>query len=99
VVGQNSSREAGGFKRKERFRIGGFGEVHEARSRSRFLLSSSFENSIEGIDSPKGQLSCCVHIGYRRLQLQKILPRSFFVHFETSFVTHGDDNSPPRFND
>jgi hypothetical protein len=25
VVGQNSSREAGGFKRKERFWIGGFG--------------------------------------------------------------------------
>jgi len=63
------------------------------------LLSSSFENSIEGIDSPKGQLSRRVHIGYRRLQLQKILPCSFFVHFGTSFVTHGDDNSRPRFTD
>jgi hypothetical protein len=63
------------------------------------LLSSSFESSVECIDSPEGQLSRRVHIGYSRLQLQKILPRSFFVHFGVSFITHADDDSRPGFTD
>jgi hypothetical protein len=59
----------------------------------RFLPSSAFKPSVEGVHCSKGKLGGGVYICNAWLQLQKILPSALFVSFGIGLVTHTDKHS------
>jgi hypothetical protein len=60
---------------------------------SRFLRSSPFQPSVERVNSSKCQFGGSVYVSNARLQLKKILPRSFFIRFGLGLIFHTNQHS------